>query len=346
MLDTDRSLELKNCTFVKTVLMVLVVLYHCCVFWTGNWFSKNPLITSQEIGMFSQWLNSFHIYSFFFVSGYLFSYGKFEAGKYDSLIRFCTTKIKRLLIPYCFVLFVWVIPWAVIVNGYSFHDVIVRHLLGDNPNQLWFLLVLFWVQIIGFLLIPSLKKSNRLVMVIFFLTYVSGNYLESHFLNFLQIFSAIRCFAFFGFGCFFRESNSFRTNAYKINSLVYVVLDVILFFIYRHGLYNGWNSILVSAIEFLLRMFGAIMGFIVLQRIAKVVEWDKRKVLGVLANYSMPIYLFHQQLVYLLIILLNGKINPYMHVIINFIVVFFASLLISVIMSKFRTTRFLIGEKN
>lgn len=30
--------KLNNCTFVKTVLMLLVILYHACAFWNGEWF--------------------------------------------------------------------------------------------------------------------------------------------------------------------------------------------------------------------------------------------------------------------------------------------------------------------
>ena len=32
-------LELKNCYFVKTILMLLVVGYHSMVFWSGDWFT-------------------------------------------------------------------------------------------------------------------------------------------------------------------------------------------------------------------------------------------------------------------------------------------------------------------
>ena len=48
---TDRQAELKNCNFVKTVLMLIVVLYHCMVFWTGTWFSEAPVHSSGALAL-------------------------------------------------------------------------------------------------------------------------------------------------------------------------------------------------------------------------------------------------------------------------------------------------------
>jgi len=59
----------------------------------------------------------------------------------------------------------------------------------------------------------------------------------------------------------------------------------------------------------------------------------------------MQVYLFHQQIIYVFITLLNGIINPYLNAAINFAASLVLSLLISALLMKFRPTRFLIGEK-
>lgn len=59
----------------------------------------------------------------------------------------------------------------------------------------------------------------------------------------------------------------------------------------------------------------------------------------------MPVYLFHQQIIYVFISALNGMINPYLHAGINFIGAMSISLLMSTLMMKFKWTRFLIGMK-
>ena len=76
-----KNKELANCTFIKTILMILMVLYHSIIFWSGTWFTA---ITPERVISFydylTNWMNSFHIYGFALVSGYLFYYVKFERG--------------------------------------------------------------------------------------------------------------------------------------------------------------------------------------------------------------------------------------------------------------------------
>lgn len=56
-------------------------------------------------------------------------------------------------------------------------------------------------------------------------------------------------------------------------------------------------------------------------------------------------YLFHQQIIYFVIVALDGKVNPWVNVGMNFIVVVIGSFLISALLMRWKITRFLIGEK-
>ena len=60
----------------------------------------------------------------------------------------------------------------------------------------------------------------------------------------------------------------------------------------------------------------------------------------------MPVYLFHQQIIYFAIILLNGKVNPWIHMIANFAIAVTGALIISIILMKWKITRFLLGESS
>ena len=145
----NKQTEIENCTFAKTVLMILVILYHSMVFWNGTWFKVEPVIyKSKGLTLLSQWLNSFHIYGFTLISGYLFYYLKYEVGRYNNFKLFFKKKIKRLLVPYVFAAFVWVIPFSIILFGDGIKEIIYKFILACNPSQLWFLLMLFWVFII------------------------------------------------------------------------------------------------------------------------------------------------------------------------------------------------------
>lgn len=114
----QQTCRLKNCTFVKTMLMILVVVYHSCVFWTKLWFTnENVIFQSDGLAIFSRWLNSFHISCFTLVSGYLFCYLKYEKDKYQKFLPFVFNKGKRLIIPYLFVALIWVIPLSLITKA-------------------------------------------------------------------------------------------------------------------------------------------------------------------------------------------------------------------------------------
>lgn len=39
--------QIENCSFIRFVLMLCVVLYHSIVFWSGAWFTKYPVFQSE-----------------------------------------------------------------------------------------------------------------------------------------------------------------------------------------------------------------------------------------------------------------------------------------------------------
>lgn len=105
MINDQKNLD--NCIFIKTILMTLVILYHSMIFWGGDWFNvKSVAIQCNVLIYLAQWLNSFHIYGFVLISGYIFEYLKMKRNRYKKFLAFVVNKIKRLLIPYVFVAFV------------------------------------------------------------------------------------------------------------------------------------------------------------------------------------------------------------------------------------------------
>ena len=131
----------------------------------------------------------------------------------------------------------------------------------------------------------------------------------------------------------------------KIKAIYWIIADVAVFGLIQMLEVRNTSSILLIPIEFLLHIIGALMAFVVLQKLANRINWRESKRFSVLRKNSMPVYLFHQQVIYLFISLLNGVINPYLHAGINFIGAMVISLLISTSLMKFKRTRFLIGEK-
>lgn len=340
-----REQELENCSFVKTVLMIIIVFYHSILFWNGSWFIGEPIFKAPLLGEIAAWLNSFHIYGFTLVSGYLFSYLKYEKDKYEKFDLFVLNKAKRLLVPFVFVAIIWVIPIGAYFFNYTWYDIAVKFAMATSPNQLWFLVMLFVVFIIFWPLSSFVKNhtfaSGLLVCIMFCSGFILGR-----FGNILQISTAATYTPLFWVGMKIRQNGS--KTIMKIPAILWLLLDLALFAIKRY-IVVGTSTIqklLSIGLDFLLHVIGAIMIFVVLQKIAVLFSrWKENKVFMCLSKNSMPIYLFHQQVIYFSIVLLNGIVNPYIHIIINFFISLFVSLILSFVLTRFKASRMLLGEK-
>lgn len=279
------------------------------------------------------------------MSGYLFYFLKCEKGKYSSFTAFAVKKAKRLLLPYVFVSVIWVIPFALHYQNYDVIEIIKKYALGTSPSQLWFLLMLFFVFMIFYPLTSFFEKHNvggAITVIAFYgIGFVGSMVLP----NIFQIFRACTYLPLFWLGFKIRQYGS--VILLKIPSLVWIAVDMLLFIIVQY--LSGFDATIIKLLNlgftFLLHIIGALMAFVVLQKLANRVKWKENKVFTLLSKNSMPVYLFHQQVIYVFISLLNGVVNPYLHSGINFIGAMVISLFISTLLMKFKWTRFLIGEK-
>jgi len=340
----DNRVELENNDFVKTVLMILVVLYHSVVFWTNGWFSEAVQYPSEILRNIANWLNSFHIYGFTLVSGYLFFYLRFERDKYKAFQPFMLNKVKRLIIPAVMLTLIWVAPITNLFFDFNVIDNVKRYVLAISPNQIWFLWMLFFVFIIAWLLSKIFYGNKILGAGVVLLLYGVGLAGSTLIPNCFQIWTALQYVVFFWIGFKIRQNGS--NLLMRIPSIVWIVSDVVLFAVIQFIPTTGMIfSVLNLGLTFLLNIVGALMAFIVLQKIANCVNWKESKVFAFLSARSMPVYLFHQQVIYFTITWLNGAVNPYFNAVVNFAVALVVSLFISSILLKFKSTRFLIGEK-
>ena len=141
--------KLESLSFIKTILMLFVILGHSVVFWSGGqWLPVAPAYGSAVLSYLAKILGSFHVYAFALASGYIYCYQKYERGNDAKIPVFIKKKARRLLIPYAFVCAVWVVPAAIVIFKYGLKDVLLKYVLGTSPNQLWFLLMLFLVFLI------------------------------------------------------------------------------------------------------------------------------------------------------------------------------------------------------
>ena len=334
--------DLKNCNFIKTILLIMVVACHSMYFWDNNWFTVvTPAFSAPHMGILSGWLKSFNIYCFMLVSGYIFRYAKFEADKYRVYKEFLRNKILRLLVPYAFISIVWGAPIYHLLYHETAGDLFKRFCLGIGPGQLGFLLALFWIFAIFGALSDFISKYTLQGGFLMLIMWGMGILIP----NYFQIGNALSYLPFFWLGFKIRQHGS--VSLMKIPNVVWVVMDFLFYFIL-----NNWNKsevlivkILQYGADLVLHSLGAVMAFTVMQKLAYKIPWSDNRVFKLLQRTAMPVFLIHQQIVYFVILALNGRVNPYVNAFLNFIVALLVSMFVSLILQHFSVTRRLIGER-
>lgn len=340
--------NLENCRFVKTVLMFLVILGHACAFWSGHWFTENPAIHSSGLNILYAWVNSFHIYAFALVSGYIFTF-KVMRGGYCEYLPFLCNKAKRLLVPYVFVTIIWVAPISAYFFNWDLGYVVKKYLFAIDPSQLWFLWMLFGVFVITWPMRKVLIDKPVVGWLISIVFYGIGIVGKRIFPNIFCFWTTCQYVLFFFIGMRIRvkEGKKEKLIAESIPWYLWITVDLVIFagtIIVERNSGTVWSLIAIG-LNLILHMVGAIMAWTFLQALANKLNWKDNRVFNMLPSYSMPMYLFHQQIIYFTIIWLNGRVNPWINAGVNFVVAILGSFLISSILMHWRGTRFLIGEK-
>ena len=343
----DKREELVNCTFAKAVLAVSIVFYHSIVFWRGNWVAAIGTPMEKPMGLYwlTQWLASFQNYAFVLTAGYLFCYVKYERRGYNNYVSFIVNKAKRLLVPFLFVGAIWVIPISCLYLKQDFKQVLLDYLLVQDAGQLWFVVMLFGVFILFWPLSDFCFKNHLaglgVMLAIYAFRFVGWGYIPGYF----SIWNVAKYMIIFWLGFKLRQGtlDFLRKIPLWIWLAVYTFLVICLeCVVLPHG---TLNKLFHYGVEFAVHSEGAVMAFFLLQKLAQQVQWKNSKIIHFFTKRSMVIYLFHQQVIYFVVKELNGKLNPYIHAGLNFVIAMVISSAIAVVFMKFSVTRNLVGEK-
>ncbi len=343
MNDFDKEKELVNCSHVKVVLMLLVILYHSLAFWKQGWFAHDPQDKSDILKYIAVWLNSFHIYGFTLISGYVFYAMKYERGKYQNYLSFIANKVKRLVLPLIFVTVIWVLPIYILFFKPSLNVIVHKFVLIESPSQLWFLGMLFVVFLLFYPIASISKKSNviggALVIIAYGLSIIGSRFMP----NVFQIWSGMRYMLFFYIGFCIRKSDC--NLLYRISSIVYILLDVVLFVasIYLESK-TGVFRLFSIACDLSLNIVGAVGSFVIIQRMFNK-KSPANRTWNFLKSNNMIIYLLHQQIIYIVIATLDSHVNMYLLAAINFLSAIILSAIMAWLFGKFSATRFLLTGK-
>ena len=325
--------------------MLLIVIFHSILAWNNTWFSVIGLTYRAPIfEVISAWLSTFHVYTFAGVSGYIFYYCKYErkSKTYQNYRSFLKNKTRRLIVPYFVVSILWVAPAKQFFYQINIKEFIRAYILGEDAEQLWFLLMLFIVFVIAFPIADFIKEHFKIGVFICLLFFAIGLVAMRGMPNVFCYRTAFQYMIFFFLGFWMRQYDF----AYRIPWIVWLVVNIVLFVFNRT--IDTSSAIMMgvaSIIQLLLHLAGTMFAFGFLQMLANMLNKGlaNSKIWGTLSENAMGIYMFHMQIIYFTLFVFNGKLHPVSHALVNIIVSLSLSLAISMVLRRFKLTKFLLG---
>ena len=334
--------KINNISFIKTIMMLIIVLYHSMLFFGDQWFEyETPIYNANYLYNIALWLSTFHVQTFAMSSGFLFYYLRIEKDKYNNPKNDILKRAKRLLIPYFFTSLLWAIPITTYYFNYSFKDIIINFLFMKNPNQLWFLIMLFLTFVFFEFFGNKIKISFKNLIIIYVLSTGIGLVMGHIGVNYFQLALSIQYILYFYLGGFIYKYKDKITLKQTILMIIgAAILYVITLFV---------NSLNIKVMNYAMYLIKPLISIFEVTSIyyvcAKIVDNKtiNNKIYKIFEDNSFGIYLFHQQIIYFTIVFLNGFVHPIIQVLISFIVALSISLLMSILLKKNKVTKLMFG---
>ena len=356
MLERPSPKILNDVAVIRPILIVLLVFYHAFLIFQGGWGSDGQFPEVKTYWWLDKLSYSFLLEMFVFISGYVLGYQVRLKGESTLSARpFFWKKIKRLIIPSI----VFSILYIVLFGDISQPILKTLYSILNGVGHMWFLPMLFWCFVIVWL-IEKLELRPRLVFPLLLLCSIC-----SFFPLPFRIGVSMYYWLFFYLG-FYLQRNSidlekFYSSRWLIGLIaLFLVLfpsltlvqerlvklvpggallsgESILFKVIRVSLSNT-AKIIYSSVG--VAMLFCIVGFFEKSRTDSLPQW----VISV-GGLCMGVYLFQQFILKLLYFhtdlpsLVSSLWLPW----IGFSISLAGSLLLSFLLHKTRTGRFLIG---
>ena len=341
----NKDKELENCTIIKFLLMFVIILYHSLMIAQGvDLVPPGLIIIPSYYSIILDWFSTFQNYTFVLISGYIFSFVRYERNGYEQFGMFAKKKVKRLIIPYVFVGLFWMIPTALLLYKATINQVLVDWGLGVAPHQLWFLLMLFETFIVSYLICPLYRSKPIFSYIVLVGVYYLGVIGQIFIANYYRIFNMMQMLLFFRLGM------DLRIGRYKhFRAIPIVVLIASHFFLFAVNEFLNYSNFELSKIVGMLlglptKICSTICAFLLMQSITSNMQEKKYQCLKRISRLSMPVFLIHQQLLCLIVFIIAGRVGIILSFIIAFTIAVFVSLVLSQLLLHFRITRIIIGE--
>lgn len=325
---------------MKGITMLLVVFAHVTIMFTP--LGVIPLAYSLPLEIVTNFIYLFHMPAFIFVSGAIYYFVKRTLGKYSDSRIFFKNKFVRIIIPFLFFSIFIVLPVLMYLNLRTnpINFVAKEVILGMSGTHLWYSVTIFNIFVLfNFFENKIFNTRTSYLWIILFLLNIASYGVP----NVFQIAKTLRYLIYFYGGYAFQKNRNtvLRSINLKLFSSI-AVLIVTYLLIYHSPIKN------IKVIEKVLLLIGGFSGTSMLYILSLKISHSKimgLKLFQIVINSSYGIFLFHPMINYLLTDLsLNTTLNPYITVLINFMVTMFVSIICVYIFKQLRLNVFL-GEK-
>jgi len=340
----DKS-RLEIIDIVKTLALFFVVLGHAANAYTGE-YVINSLRMSSFFHSLTLYLYSFHIPLFIFASGYIYYYCKKERGKYSNFIELFEKKAKRLLIPFVTVSLLFTLPIRFLLGFHpqsqKYLEFMVHNLIYPL-NNLWFLLALFVVFVLFYALEPVVNKIHWSLSVILFVTIFFVASSPAYYWNIFMTQSAFGLLIYFYLGYLFREK---KITIGEKTIFPVICVGVTHFLLFQITLFNRlqFNPNLILAANLVKAVLGILFVLSLCNYAFSRGGLLKNRYTKMIEKRSFGIYLFHEPIIFLVLIVVLPKLwSPLLVVFMALTISVIVSIIITILLEKNKHTKGIVG---
>lgn len=232
--------NLDEVSFIRPILILLVVLYHSMAIHTGNWEMPEGgtiIPVYKAIGRLSY---AFMLEAFTFISGYVWAYQREVKERKDDFLMLCRKKTIRLLIP----TFVFGFLYLYLFERETF---LVLNLL-EGPGHLWFLPMLFECFLISWCILYFKPSLRAILPFLFLIAIFSPSDLPcrlSYTLYYLPFFLLGFCL----YGLYDKIAANLKLNKVFELWVLFVVVYLGMVYCRSYIINNVHNSILLGGVK-------------------------------------------------------------------------------------------------
>ncbi len=287
--------RLLEADILRPLAVLLVVVLHSFTIYWGKWSPPEGFVDCAPYKWIAATCFSFTMELFVLLSGYIFGYQMFVQNKHFTLKSLARNKLKRLIVPS---LIFGLIYGLIFYREREFLD--AAYAVLNGAGHLWFLPMLFWCFLLGFLLYRSALNQKTKLLILLAAVMLSV-------ISFpLRLDKTLYYLFFFYLGMAFMHNQDVcrrlsENNVFLISMAItwltlFISYELVLPALPRHfesGLLEVSVKLLKKAWVFLYASAGTLFSFMLAYRIMQRRTCLPKSVLFC-SSVSFGVYLFHQ----------------------------------------------------